>query len=172
MYWKVVSRGEQIEVRKDFGSHTLSLTPEPGGLWRNLGRPEAAVIGVTFTDVDFGTYAPYVVQDASHWTMAGTGLVNGASFGATGNAGQGCSGWELDKVAAPTPSITELIARGSNPYATGRTTGERGGHMVYIAHPTGGRVFSTGSLSYISCLATDAVISRITRNVLTRFLGP
>ncbi|MDX2004292.1 MAG: fibronectin type III domain-containing protein [Meiothermus sp.] len=172
MYWKVVSRGEQIEVRKDFSSHTLSTTPESGGLWRNLGRPEAAVLGVQFTDVDFGTYAPFVVQNASHWTLAGTGLTNGSTFGATGNAGQGCSGWELDKVAASTPASTELIARGSNPYAAGRTTGDRGGFMVYIAHPTGGRVFSGGSLSYISCLATDGTISRITRNVLTRFLGP
>ena len=45
-------------------------TGEPGGLWRDLGRPEAKVLGVQFK-AEFGdaSYAPYKVLDASHWAL-------------------------------------------------------------------------------------------------------
>ena len=47
--------------------------------------------------------------------------------------------------------------------------------MVFYEHPGGGAVFSTGSISYVGSLSHDAYannISRLTLNVLRRFLDP
>ena len=37
--------------------------------------------------------------------------------------------------------------------------------------PGGGAVFNVGSITYVSSLLVDEGVSRITRNVLERFLG-
>ena len=47
--------------------------------------------------------------------------------------------------------------------------------MVFYEHPGGGAVFSTGSISYVGSLAHKGYannISRLTLNVLKRFLDP
>ncbi|HEU5319875.1 MAG TPA: N,N-dimethylformamidase beta subunit family domain-containing protein, partial [Methylomirabilota bacterium] len=47
--------------------------------------------------------------------------------------------------------------------------------MVFYEHPGGGAVFSTGSIAYVGSLAHergDNPISRLTLNVLRRFLDP
>jgi N,N-dimethylformamidase len=47
--------------------------------------------------------------------------------------------------------------------------------MVFYEHPGGGAVFSTGSISYVGSLAHQGYannISRLTLNVLRRFLDP
>jgi hypothetical protein len=46
-----------------------------------------------------------------------------------------------------------------------------GAELVYYETPTGGAVFSAGSITYVPCLLVDETISRITANVLTRFLN-
>ena len=45
-----------------------------------------------------------------------------------------------------------------------------GAHMVIFDTPHAGRVFSAGSIAYPSSLLVDDHVSRITRNVLERFL--
>jgi hypothetical protein len=45
-----------------------------------------------------------------------------------------------------------------------------GAHMVAFDTPSGGRVFSTGSICYVSSLLVDDGVSRVTRAVLDRFL--
>jgi hypothetical protein len=45
-----------------------------------------------------------------------------------------------------------------------------GAEMVYHNTVSGGEVFSAGSISYPSALPVDDSISRITANVLDRFL--
>jgi hypothetical protein len=42
--------------------------------------------------------------------------------------------------------------------------------MVVVDHPGGGTVFSVGSITYISSLLVDGTVSKVTRNVLERFL--
>ena len=50
-----------------------------------------------------------------------------------------------------------------------------GAEIVYYetTSPNGqqGAVFSVGSITYVPCLLVDDAISRITSNVITRFLG-
>jgi hypothetical protein len=48
--------------------------------------------------------------------------------------------------------------------------GAGGAEMTLYEHPSGGAVFSAGSISYIGSLALDRSISKITKNVLDNFL--
>ena len=43
--------------------------------------------------------------------------------------------------------------------------------MVYFETPGGGAVFSVGSISYAAALPVDEYVSKITANVLRRFLA-
>ncbi|HWC91286.1 MAG TPA: N,N-dimethylformamidase beta subunit family domain-containing protein, partial [Pirellulales bacterium] len=72
---------------------------------------------------------------------------------------------ETDKISASSPANVHLLAKGTN-------TDNGGAEMVYFETPSGGAVFSTGSICYISSLPVDDVISRITANTLQRFLAP
>ena len=53
-------------------------------LWRQLGRPEAALVGVQYVASDCGArQGGYVVRAAARapWVFAGTGLSDGDTFG-------------------------------------------------------------------------------------------
>ena len=129
-------------------------------------EPEASLLGVACTDSGIMTAAPYRVVDASHWIYAGTGLQNGDIFGQAclhERCSGGASGHETDKMSAHSPEGTVLLAKGLNP--------ENGGaEIVYYELPNGGAVFSVGSITYPASLPVDSAISRITANVITRFL--
>jgi hypothetical protein len=45
-----------------------------------------------------------------------------------------------------------------------------GAEMVIFDTPSGGQVFSVGSINYVASLPVDKDISQITENVLRRFL--
>ena len=62
------------------------------------------------------------------------------------------------------PAGCELLAKGLNP-------DDGGAEIVYHRTDSGGEVFAVGSISYPSALPVDDAISRITANVLNRFLG-
>lgn len=168
IYWRTVAKNGLLETRKDGLSHTLTLSPEPGGKWATLGRPESRVLGVRFTPTGANVepYGAYRVLAPSHWIMSGTGLQQGQSFGTT------CSGWETDKidVANPPAGSLESIARGDNQDPS--RTGQAGGDMVFYHHPGGGGVFSAGSLSFLnqSC-RSDPAVQQIIKNILDHFLN-
>ncbi len=64
---------------------------------------------------------------------------------------------------ASSPANVHVLAKGDNP--------DDGGAHIVIHEPTGGgAVFSVGSITYPATLMVDPHISRITHNVLTRFL--
>ena len=46
-----------------------------------------------------------------------------------------------------------------------------GAEMVHFETPSGGAVFSVGSICYPSALPVDDLVSQVTANVLRRFLG-
>ena len=48
--------------------------------------------------------------------------------------------------------------------------GEGGAELVTYTTASGGAVFSAGSCTWTSCVLVDAAVSRMTRNVLERFL--
>jgi hypothetical protein len=127
---------------------------------------EANLLGVVFTPSGLMTAAPYRVEDAAHWAFAGTGLRNGDLFGVNSlhrRCPGGASGHETDKLSASSPVGARLLAKGANP-------GGGGAEMVCFETPGGGAVFSAGSICYVSALPVDDGVSRVTANVLRRFL--
>lgn len=128
---------------------------------------EANLLGVAFTPAGAMTGAPYRVLDATHWVFAGTGLTNGDLFGERSlheRCPGGASGHETDKVSPSSPAHVHRLAKGCNP-------DDGGADMVIFDTPGGGSVFSVGSINFVASLPVDEAVSRITENVLRRFLG-
>jgi N,N-dimethylformamidase beta subunit-like, C-terminal len=108
-----------------------------GRTWRELGRPEAALIGVQYIMNDKGEHrAAYVVRNvgAVPWLFAGTGLRNGARFG---NAGI-----EIDKTQPSSPRGTKVVAELPNLMGRGMT-----GQMTYYERG-GAKVFAAGAFTF------------------------
>jgi hypothetical protein len=148
-------------------SHDDSLDPSSGHESRmhRTAESEANLLGVVFTYAGVMTSAPYRVLDESHWAMAGTGLRNGDLFGEKTlheRVPGGASGHETDKVSANSPKNVQRFAKGTNP--------DDGGADLICYETQRGAVFSVGSITWVSALFTDPHVSRITRNVLERFL--
>ncbi len=128
---------------------------------------EANLLGVAFTTTGVMTGAPYRVLDATHWAFAGTGLKNDDTFGENSlhmRCPGGASGHETDKVTPSSPSNVQLLAKGLNP-------DDGGAEMVAFETPSGGGVFSVGSINYVASLPVDEIVSKITENVLRKFLS-
>lgn len=128
---------------------------------------EANLLGVVCTETGIMTAAPYKVVNADHWIFAGTGVQNDDIFGERSlqeRINGGASGHETDKMSKHSPAGTVLLAKGTN-----RDDG--GAEIVHYETASGGEVFSVGSITYVPCLLVDDVVSRITSNVITRFLG-
>lgn len=184
MYWKVTydPNMQTMEVRKDKRPHLQ--TCEPGGLWRNVGRPEHATLGVGYVRPGYMTFAPYRVEAPKHWIFKNTGLHKGDLIGRVGINGGAASGWEMDQIGDASPANLQMLAQGLNaenymdprqsahyPDPAYEWNGKGGAHMVYYDHPGGGGVFSTGSIAFGGSLVLDTKLQHIVRNVLDRFLA-
>ena len=127
---------------------------------------EANLLGVVFTPAGAMTGAPYRVLEPDHWAFAGTGLHKGDTFGEKclhQRCPGGASGHETDKVSASSPKNVLRLAKGLNP-------DDGGAEMVVFDTPSGGMVFSVGSINYVASLPVDEAVSRLTENVLRKFL--
>ncbi|MGE3316645.1 MAG: N,N-dimethylformamidase beta subunit family domain-containing protein, partial [Planctomycetaceae bacterium] len=126
---------------------------------------EANLLGVVYSDTGVMTAAHYKVVDADHWIFGGTNLKNGDIFGEKCQHQRvpgGASGHETDKRTVSSPKNTHLLAKGLNI--------DNGGAEMVIHEPgKGGAVFSAGSICWPSSLLVDDAVSKITKNVLTRF---
>ena len=146
-----------------------SLWPEGIGAESRFAKrceSEANLLGVVFDPRGIMTGAPYRVVDGSHWAFAGTGLKEGDLFGTQSlhmRCPGGASGHETDKVSPQSPPEVRVLARGLNP-------DNGGAEMVCFETPGGGAVFSVGSICYPSSLPVDEGVSKVTANVLRRFL--
>jgi hypothetical protein len=109
------------------------------GRWRDLGRPEAALIGAQYVNWYQGRYEnrPYVVTGTAGapWLFRGTGLVDGSSFGKYGI--------EIDAPTSASPRGTRVLARIANIFGPGETA-----EMTYYATPTGAKVFDAGVINF------------------------
>jgi hypothetical protein len=106
--------------------------------WRDLGRPEAALLGVQYVASDRGErHAPFTVAaaDTASWAFAGTGLTNGAQFG--------LYGIEIDARATASPPGVQVLATITDLFGPGRSA-----EMTYYEHPSGAKVFSAGVLNF------------------------
>ena len=128
---------------------------------------EANLLGVVCTETGIMTAAPYKVVKDDHWIFAGAGLKNGDIFGENSLQERihgGASGHETDKMSKSSPPGTVLLAKGTN-------IDDGGAEIVYYETKSGGATFSVGSITYVPCLLVDDAVSRITSNVITRFLS-
>jgi hypothetical protein len=109
--------------------------------WRDVGHPEAALIGVQYIGNDDGTHRDaYHVRntEAAPWLFAGTNLTIGSPISSFGI--------EIDKKAPSSPRGTHVLAELPNLLGPGRT-----GQMTYY-EKRGAKVFATGAFT----LAGDA----------------
>ena len=126
------------------------------GMWRNLGRPEASLVGVQWAAGNSGpARGQYVVQGtpAASWAFAGTGLRTGSSFGRYG--------LEIDARAPSSPAGTRVLAR------IPRAIGKRRAEMTYYETGTGARVFAAGVVNFVASI-NDPAVSRLVDNVWSR----
>jgi hypothetical protein len=152
------------------GSAMRCLNPWPAGFESRFHarvESEANLLGVVFTDPGAMTAAPYEVIEPDHWIFEGTWLKAGDKFGQKTlheRYGGGASGHETDKISPHSPKGLKPLALGLNP-------DEGGAHIVCFDTPSGGAVFSAGSIIYPAALFTDEPIAMITQNVIRRFLS-
>lgn len=126
-------------------------------LWRDVGRPEASLVGVQYVASDYGQrQGPYVVTGAERapWLFDGTGLANGSRFGRYGI--------ELDARTAASPPGTILLAELRDLMGPGRSA-----EMTYYETPAGARVFAAGVLNFAASI-DDPVVSRLVDNLWAR----
>jgi hypothetical protein len=121
--------------------------------WRDLGRPEAALVGVQYFDWDRATAGAqqYVVRGVRRepWFFAGTRLREGDVLG--------WWGIEVDGRAPASPRSIHVLAQ--IPRAFGR---DRPAEMTYYETPNGARVFAAGAFT----LGGDQAMRWTTRIVL------
>jgi hypothetical protein len=104
--------------------------------WRDVGRPEAALIGVQYIGNDDGAHrGAYHVRNtrSTPWLYAGTNLTKGSSFSNFGI--------EIDKTAPSSPRGTHVLAELPNLLGPGRT-----GQMTYY-EKGGAKVFAVGAFT-------------------------
>ncbi|MDX6450956.1 MAG: hypothetical protein QOH16_1005 [Gaiellaceae bacterium] len=122
-YWKIT-----------ISNHVMTRVAK----WRDLGRPEAALIGVEFFHNDMGEHrGPWIVRRAAQrlpWLMNGTGLRVGMKFSS--------GGIEADEVTSDSPKDVRVIAAIPNLYGDGRNA-----DMTYYDTPGGAKVFAAGAFS-------------------------
>jgi hypothetical protein len=151
--------GNGIYWKSDLSNEGLMQVNKRGReLWRNLGRPESAILGVQYTGDDYGTYAPFVVEDASHFLFEGLGLANGETFGHNSLIVPGASGNETDKSGSNSPENGSVLARGLNE--------PEGGHIFSYLHDSGGLVLSFGSITSAAARPIDYVMQGIFWNYM------
>jgi N,N-dimethylformamidase len=205
LYWRIAfdpARSGAIEVRRcevgngwitAAGEAYQSFNGEYGGLWRRIGRPPQQTVGIGFVGEGFDKCSYYRRLPASHDPRAAFIFdgVTGEIIGDFGLVGGGAAGLELDRTdpTLGTPPNTLILARSEHHTPTYLPTVEEllinyvnqaavspvCGEMIFFETPSGGAVFSTGSIAWAGSLSHngyDNNVARITSNVLHRFLNP
>ena len=143
-FWKVTRRGNLMTRIKR---------------WRDLGRPEAALIGVQYFGNDRGAHrAPWIVRDPS----AGHGLLAAAGL----RAGQALAsgGVEVDATTRRSPPRTAILAEVA--WLDGKKA-----QMTYYESPAGAKVFAAGAF-FLAREIRDPPVARLLDVLLTRLSRP
>ena len=202
-YWRIGFHDDKpgvIEVRRaedgtrawmsPVGEYYQSFNGEYGGLWRRNGRPPNRLVGIGFAAQGFERSAFYERQAGAEDPRAAFALVGvgDGPIGNFGSIGDGAAGEEIDRwdTRDGTPVHALVLARASDfgndmlrtkedflstmpPFNDPNVRAD----MVFFECPSGGAVFSTGSIAWVSSLAHngyDNNVAQITGNVLRRFL--
>jgi hypothetical protein len=111
-------------------------------LFRQLGRPEARILGVQYRANDNGQrQGVFTVTSAATapWLWAGTGLRDGSTFGQA----VGGYGIEIDAMTPDSPPGTIVLAHIPDLLGPGLTA-----QMTYYESPAGAKVFAAGTLDF------------------------
>ena len=171
----------QIEFFEDGSTRCVSLS------FHKTCADETQILGVRFSENDYGTCAPYKTLLPEHWIFDGVPFrENNKTFGGLslnqntpktytrydpgrpglqhGLTGMGASGWETDKLSKTAPGDIQVVAKGVN---------RKGGGDMVIREPDGhrGGMFSASSVCFSGCLLIDNVASTVVRNVISRALS-
>jgi hypothetical protein len=104
--------------------------------WRDLGRPEAALIGVQYRGNDRGGHrGPWLVRSGAAATPWLFNHMNTAE-------GVGSGGIEIDATSSASPKNIHILAEIPNLYGPGFTA-----QMTYYETPAGAKVFAAGAFS-------------------------
>jgi hypothetical protein len=149
-FWKV-----------DKQAQTLRKTAK----WRDIGRPEARLIGAQYRANDDGQrQGLYTVQSVTTapWLWDATGLTDGATFGQF----VGGYGIEIDATTPDSPVGTLVLAQIPDLFGPGV-----GPQMTYYETPVGAKVFSAGVLDFGGS-ATFWPVKRMLDNLWARLSQP
>lgn len=164
-----------------------------GGLWRRNGRPPQKLVGIGFTAQGVFEGMPYkrVCDDSAFdWVFDG---IDDGPIGDFGFSGNGAAGFELDRIDSKldegqditilaqsydTRDTFMLVPEEQLTHLTNLSGGSESeakrADMVYFKTPSGGQVFSVGSITFCGSLPWnnfDNNVSRLLRNVIDRFTG-
>lgn len=143
-FWKVTRRGDLMTRIKQ---------------WRDLGRPESALIGVQYFGNDDGSHRnPWVVQNphAANGLFASTGLAKGDALG--------IAGIEVDGLTPHSPHGVKVLAEVA--WRHGKTA-----HMTYYSTPGGSKVFAAGAFT-IAGQAMDPGLTAFLQELWSRLARP
>lgn len=176
------------------GEYYHSFTGEYGGLWRRQGRAPQTIAGNGFIAQGFDDSSYFLRKEGSFDPRARfifEGIADDERIGDFGLVGHGAAGLELDHAdrLLGSPPHTLVLASSTghsdiyqvvaeeiliNYPGTGGTVSPLvKADLVFYETAAGGAVFSTGSIAWAGSLSHngyDNNVSRITRNVLDRFL--
>jgi hypothetical protein len=133
--------------------------------WRDIGRPESALLGAQYRANDDGRLQqPFVVRaaDTVPWLFAGTDLSNGALFGQE----LGGYGIEIDATTLSSPPGTTVLAEIPDLFGPGFTA-----QMTYYETAEGAKVFAAGAIDF-GGTALLPVVSRMLENLWIRLSVP
>jgi hypothetical protein len=125
--------------------------------WRELGRPEASLLGVQYIGNDMGEHrGPWLVRQpaAESWIFDGVELRSGNQFSD--------AGIEIDAVAPSSPSGTRVLAAIPNLLGPGMTA-----HMSYYETAAGAKVFAAGAFTLAGSIRQSGV-QRLVTNLWAR----
>jgi N,N-dimethylformamidase len=178
------------------GEYYQNFDGRYGGLWLRQGRAPQTIVGVGFSCQGFDLSSYYRRRPdsfAPEVAFVFDGVGADERIGDFGLIGGGAAGLELDRagVELGTPPNAFLLAsseRHTNAYylvpeeflETGPALGadenpNARADLVFFETPDAGAVFSVGSIAWAGSLSWngyDNNVSRITENVLRRFLDP
>ncbi|MCK6450152.1 MAG: N,N-dimethylformamidase [Alphaproteobacteria bacterium] len=206
-YWRVTfppAHPGMIELRRaEDGTRAWEEMPgqyhhatgELGGLWRRIGRPPNALVGIGFIAQGFDA-STYYRRTAASRDQRAAFLFKGIEdeiLGDFGAWGDGAAGLEIDcydqRLGSPPHALVVASSENhsnafllvneemlSNTHGVDGTLNPRvKADIVFFETAGGGAVLSTGAISFVASLAHDGYdnnISRLTRNAVDRFLDP
>jgi hypothetical protein len=138
-FWKIERRGRlMVRICK----------------WRDLGRPESALVGVQYFHNDSGERrGPWVVRNAgaARWLFQGLSLRNGSTFSS--------GGIEADWMTPASPRGTAVVAEIPNLYGRGLSA-----QMTYYERG-GAKVFAAGAFTLAAGTGSNPVVRRLVANL-------